>query len=287
VFQERYPDEPSELVVITTMGDRQNHPWFSLFSPKGGEQNRVPSPGKGLFVKELEEALLNGAIDLAVHSLKDLPTEQPEGLEVAAVWRREDPRDAFVGRGGQVFDRVESGRAVGTASLRRKVQLAALRPDLEYRDMKGNVDTRLTKVERGEYEGAVLALAGLRRLGLEDRVSQVFSVEQVAPAPGQGALGLEVRKDDDRTKSLVAVMNDRPTQTAVTAERACLAGLGGGCRMPLGAFGEIRNGLLRLSGVLADELGSRLVRASLEGSVDQPEELGRRLADLLLRQMRG
>jgi hydroxymethylbilane synthase len=231
---------------------------------------------KGLFTKEIEEALLEGRADLAVHSLKDLPTELPEGLVLAAVPEREDPRDAMVG--ARLSD-LPAGATVGTSSLRRAAQLRRLRPDLAVESIRGNIDTRLRKLEEGRYQAIVLAAAGLRRLGWGGRIAEVFPPEIMCPAVGQGALAIEttpVRRE------AVGALDDLPTRSAVTAERAVLASLGGGCQVPIGAHAELVNGRLRIQAVVASADGADLVRAELEGSPDDAEAVGRELGAALL-----
>jgi len=234
--------------------------------------------GKGLFTKEIEEALLSGEIDLAVHSMKDLPTAMPEGLRIAAVPPREDPRDALAGR--TLRDLRPSAR-VGTGSLRRAAQLRALRPDLEIEPVRGNLDTRLRKLDEGRCDALVVASAGLLRLGLETRIAEVLDVEVVCPAAGQGALAVETRSHG-ASAECCRTLDDAAARAAVTAERAALAALGGGCQAPVGVHAWIASGMLRITGVVAAEDGSRLVRRSAEGSPADAGSLGRRLGDALL-----
>lgn len=238
----------------------------------------VQSGGKGLFTKEIEEALLAGSIDLAVHSLKDLPTEMPRGLTIAAIPAREDPRDVLVGcRLGDLPQRAR----VGTSSGRRGAQLRALRPDVRVEPIRGNVDTRLRKLREGQYDAILLAAAGLRRLGLGDQIAEILSAEQICPAPGQGALALETRENDE-ARRICAELDDEPCRQAVTCERAILAALGGGCQLPVGAYAEIVEKTLRLSAVVVSPDGSRRLQAEVEGACNRPEELGRAAAADLL-----
>jgi hydroxymethylbilane synthase len=262
----------AERVIVRTTGDR------ILDAPlsKIGD--------KGLFTKELEERLLDGTIDLAVHSLKDLPTEVPEGLALGAVLEREDPRDALVGRAGRTLRELPSGACVGTSSLRRRAQLLALRPDLDVRDLRGNVETRLGKIERGDYAAAVMARAGLMRLGLESAIAEVLDPEDVLPAVGQGAIAVEVRGDDGE-RGWLRVLDDPDTHLATLAERALLARLEGGCQVPIGALATWRGRELRLSGLVADLGGTRVVRGSELRHVETARdagETGERLAERLL-----
>jgi len=260
-----------ELEIIRTTGDaRLDKPL-----PEIG--------GKGLFTEELDQALLDGRVDLAVHSLKDLPTELPEGLCLAATPLRVDPRDVLVGPRDErtTLTSLEKGAVVGTSSLRRGALLKAFRGDVEPRNIRGNVDTRLSKVDDGQYDAVILAGAGLIRLGLDHRASEWLERTAWLPAPGQGALGIVTRADDTATRSLVEELNDAPTRSAVRAERALLASLGGGCQVPLGALGVQYEGGLRLWGVVASTDGTRVVRGDATGLAEEPVELGVRLADLL------
>ena len=237
---------------------------------------------KGLFTKEIEEALLAGRVDLAVHSLKDLPTELPAGLRLGAVPRREDPRDVLVSRDGRRLAELPAGTRVGTSSLRRSAQLRHARPDLELEPVRGNLDTRLRKLEEGQFAALVLAAAGLRRLGWEARITEYLEPEVVCPAIGQGALGIEARAADAATLDALARLDDRAARLETAAERALLAGLGGGCQVPFGGSARLQpDGRLLLGGVVASLDGHRLFRASGEGT--DPEELGTRLAHQLLR----
>jgi hydroxymethylbilane synthase len=238
--------------------------------------------GQGVFVRALEESLLAGEIDLAVHSLKDMPTELPPGLKLAAVLSREDARDILVSRAGLSLDSLPKGAVVGTGSLRRRAQLLCYRPDLTVRDIRGNVDTRLRKLQDGEYDAVVLAAAGLLRLGRGQLITQYLPMEVMLPAVGQGALAIEVREDDRAVTRRIEPLNDSATECAVRAERGFLAALGGGCAVPVAAYGEVDRGRIRLTGVVADPTGARCIRGSLTGSASQPEALGRRLAERLL-----
>jgi hydroxymethylbilane synthase len=233
-----------------------------------------------LFTKEIEEALLAGTIDVAVHSLKDLPVEITEGLAIAAVPEREDPRDAMV---GSPLDEVRRGGRVGTSSGRRAAQLYMLRPDLDIQAIRGNVDTRLRKLKESVYDAIVLAAAGLRRLGLADQIAELFSPERMCPAPGQGALAIQTRASGP-ARSICAALNDEHTEQAVRCERTVLAGLGGGCQLPVGVFAKPEGDSLRAIGVVISRGGSRVLRGEQTGRRDLPEELGRALAaDLVAR----
>jgi hydroxymethylbilane synthase len=240
--------------------------------------------GTGLFTLELERELRNGEIDLAVHSLKDLPTEGAADIVIAAICLREDARDCLVARDGSTLAQLSRGAVVGTSSLRREAQLRALRPDLEIRSIRGNVDTRVDKVRRGEYDATVLAAAGMKRLELGEAVTEWLDPETMLPAPGQGALAVQCRVDDERTRGLVTAVDDAGTRAATTAERAFLSGLGGGCAAPVGAHAEISStsdevaqGMIfvGMDALVASRDGREIVRASGSG---EPEELGARLA---------
>ena len=233
---------------------------------------------KGLFTKEIEEALLDGRIDLAVHSLKDLPTEVPEGLVIAAIPEREDPRDAMV---GVPLKNVTAGARVGTSSLRRAAQLRVMRKDLKIESLRGNLDTRLRKLDEGQYEAIVLAAAGLTRLGWAYRIAEILSPDMMCPAVGQGALAVETRVDGP-ARDICSVLDHPATRVAFTAERAILASLGGGCQVPVGAHARVSGERLHLIAVVIAPDGERVVRKSDEGSEADAEELGRRLGAALL-----
>jgi hydroxymethylbilane synthase len=254
---------------------------------------------KGMFTKEIEEALAAGRVDLAVHSLKDLPTELPEGFEIAAITKREDPRDAFCSRKYSKAEDLPQGARVGTSSLRRQAQLKAIRPDLEIHPLRGNVDTRLRKLEQGEYDAIILASAGLRRLGKTELIRQIIPAEIMCPAAGQGALGIEIRQGDENIRELLKFLDDPAARAATTCERTLLNSLGGGCQVPIGAFAEVRaatspvlakparsgapdaEGLqLHLESIVADPDGSKVLRDSRDG--DDPEKLGNEAGAALL-----
>jgi len=240
--------------------------------------------GKGLFVKEIEDALLQGGIDLAVHSMKDVPTVLPDGLEILCVPEREDPRDALVSRDGKSLDLLPEGARVGTSSLRRQAQLLHHRSDLKIQVLRGNLDTRLRKLRAGEFDAIVLAAAGLKRMGWMEQITEYLPAEVSLPAIGQGALGLEGRRDDGFVRDLVAALEHPPTRAAVTAERALLERLQGGCQVPIAAHATLAGERLRLEGLIASVDGRRLVRNQVEGLVAQARELGLRLAEQLLDQ---
>jgi hydroxymethylbilane synthase len=259
-----------EIVIVKTSGDR--HPQ-APFSEIGG---------KGVFVKELEEALLDERIDLAVHSVKDIPTDVPSRLCFPAVCRRDDVRDCLVAGKGETLGSLRQGARIGTSSLRRQSQLRRLRPDLDLRDLRGNVDTRLRKVASGEYAGVVLAKAGLDRLGLSSRISEVLSSEVCMPAVGQGAIAVEARVRDAELGEALAPLDDQETRQSIVAERALLGALEGGCQVPLGAWARFERGELLMEAVVCSPDGSACVRQRATGPADQPRELGQRLARLLV-----
>lgn len=260
----------SEVVIIKTSGDRiQNAPVGQIGL-------------KGVFIKELEDALLEGKVDLAVHSMKDVPTEIPAGLNFPAICERQDPRDAVVSRSGAGLRSLPAGARVGTSSVRRQAQLRRLRPDLSYRELRGNVDTRIRKLEGGEYDAIVLAKAGLDRLGLSARISEVISTEDCLPAVGQGAVGIEARTADERVAAAVSALDHPATRTALAAERALLAFLEGGCQVPLGALAQVSGSAISLEGCVVAPDGSELVRERLEGPAAEPELIGRRLGQALI-----
>jgi hydroxymethylbilane synthase len=239
--------------------------------------------GKGLFVKELEVALEEGRADLAVHSLKDVPMDMPEGFALACVMEREDPRDAWVSPHFATLQDLPQGAVVGTSSLRRTVLLRALRPDLQIEPLRGNLDTRLRKLDEGQYAGIVLAAAGLKRLGLADRIRHIFSTAEMLPAAGQGALGIEIRSARDDVRSVLAPLADNTTWMAVAAERAVSRAMGGSCSMPLAAHATLDQGRLHIEAAWGnpDDLHAPLIRASSEGSaadVAQAEQLGLQVA---------
>ena len=262
-LKEKYSDLETEVKKIVTAGDRD----------RITQLDRI---GVDVFVKELEDALLNGKIDLAVHSLKDVPTEIPQGLSLIAVTARDDPRDILAAK-AKLAD-LPAGSRIGTGSLRRTIQLAGLRPDLETCSIRGNVDTRLRKVTSGEVDGVILAAAALSRLGWQDRITQYLPLESFLPAAGQGALVIEGRSDDKDVAAMVLSVNHLPTWQCVTAERTFLKELGGGCRAPIAALAVIEGNKLRLEGMVAGIHGNRMLRDSVTGDAVSAAALGRNLA---------
>ena len=236
---------------------------------------------KGMFTKEIEEALVENQVDLAVHSLKDLPTELAADFEIAAIPIREDARDVFCSAKFASIDALPQGADVGTSSLRRQAQLKAIRADLQIHPLRGNVDTRLRKLESGDYDAIILAAAGLNRLGKTQLVRQVIAVDVMTPAAGQGALAIEIRRGDGATRSLLAFLEDASARATTTCERALLNKLGGGCQVPIGAFAEIEGRRIRLNALVADPDGSKVLRETREG--DDPARLGEEVGEILLR----
>ena len=238
--------------------------------------------GKGLFVKELETALLDGRADIAVHSMKDVPVDFPEGLGLQVICEREDPRDAFVSNSYKSISELPQGAVVGTSSLRRQCQIRASRPDLIIKDLRGNVGTRLAKLDSGDYDAIILAAAGLIRLKLEQRIASFISAEESLPANGQGAVGIECRTNDERVKSLLAPLEHLETRYRVLAERAMNTRLEGGCQVPIGAYAEIVGDTLTLRGLVGNPDGSQVITGQVAGDKTQAIELGQALANDLL-----
>ena len=258
-----------ELEIIKTTGDKIT----DVALAKVGT--------KGMFTKEIEEALLENRIDLAVHSLKDLPTELASDFEIAAITARENPRDVFCSVKFASIEELPQHANVGTSSLRRQAQLRALRPDLQMHPLRGNVDTRLRKLESGDYDAIILAAAGLNRLGKIQRIRQQIPIEVMTPAAGQGALAIQIRNGDSATRAVSAFLDDDASRATTTCERALLSKLGGGCQVPIGAFAEIKEGRLRLSALVAHPDGTKVLRETREG--DDPIRLGEEVGEILLR----
>jgi len=261
-----------ELLEMTTQGDK------ILDSPLA----RIG--GKGLFVKELEQGLLTGQADIAVHSMKDVPAELPAGLHLPVIMSRENPFDAFVSNHTTHFAQLPLGAIVGTSSLRRQTQLLSLRPDLQIRNLRGNVGTRLRKLDSGEFDAIILAAAGLRRLGLTDRIQEILKPHTMLPAIGQGAIGIECRQDDTDTHLLISILNNFITQRRVQAERAFNHTLAGSCQVPIGGFAELTERGLLLRGLVGDVTGQHVIRGHIEGTIEQAETMGEQLAQQLLAQ---
>lgn len=271
-LQQLHPGLTVSLVPITTKGDKI----LDVPLAKVG--------GKGLFVKELEEALYDGSVDLAVHSMKDVPSVLPPGLILPCIPPREDPRDALVTPDGRGFAQLPQGARIGTSALRRQAQLLHQRPDLTIVSLRGNVETRLRKMEEEQLDGIVLAAAGLKRLELAERISAYLPTDLSLPAIGQGALGLECRQGDERTLALIAPLHHADTAVAVTAERAFLRRLNGGCQVPLAAHATVMGDRVNMVGLVAEVDGSRLLKDTLDAPVSEAETAGRQLAESLLSQ---
>ncbi|MFY3758037.1 hydroxymethylbilane synthase, partial [Escherichia coli] len=269
-LMDSHPGLRVELVPMVTRGD------IILDTPL------AKVGGKGLFVKELELALLEGRADIAVHSMKDVPVEFPQGLGLVTICERDDPRDAFVSNRFESLDQLPQGSVVGTSSLRRQCQLRQRRPDLIVRDLRGNVGTRLSKLDNGEYDAIILAVAGLKRLGLEQRIRGAMSPEESLPAVGQGAVGIECRLDDEVTRTLLAPLNDEATALRVSAERAMNTRLEGGCQVPIGSYAELDGDTLWLRALVGAPDGSQMVRGERRGPAAQAQQMGVSLAEELL-----
>ena len=259
-----------EIQIIKTTGDKMT------------EVPLAQVGTKGMFIKEIEEALVAKHVDLAVHSLKDVPTELQSDFEMAAVLKREDARDAFVSQRFASLSELPKGATVGTSSLRRSAQLRALRPDLNILSLRGNVDTRLRKLEAGDYDAIILAAAGLNRLGLTEMVREILAVETMCPAAGQGALAIEIRAGDGETRRHLAFLDDAAARSTTQCERAALNALGGGCQVPIGAYAEITGGKLHLTAIVARQDGREILREQQHGTVSAAEELGASVGKALL-----
>tara|TARA_R110002074_G_scaffold145034_2_gene293475 strand:+ start:109108 stop:110040 length:933 start_codon:yes stop_codon:yes gene_type:complete len=265
-----HPELKIELVKMVTKGDK------ILDTPL------AKIGGKGLFVKELEQGMLNDEADIAVHSMKDVPAQLPKGLKISAILCREDPRDAFVSNNFDSIEQLPNGAVVGTSSLRRQSQLLDMRPDLQIKFLRGNVNTRLKKLDDGEYDAIILAAAGLIRIGLEKRIKTAIPVSTMLAAVGQGAIGIECRSDDQATQALIACLHDVPTATRVSAERAMNFTLKGGCQAPIAGYASIKGDMLRLSGLVAEPDGSLVIKEQLEGRIEDAEKIGTTVANRLL-----
>lgn len=270
-LEKKYPQLKVELKLMTTKGDK------ILDAPL------AKIGGKGLFTKELEEAMLAGDIDIAVHSLKDMPTVLPEGLAITAITKRFDAGDAMVSLRYNSFKELPLGAKVGTSSLRRKAQLLHARPDLNIVDLRGNVNTRLKKLEEENFDAIILAVAGLKRLGFGDKITEILPRAMILPAVGQGALAIESRADDNELKEMLAFLHDEPTNQAATAERAFLGRIEGGCQVPVGVFAQANDNKLTVEAVIAALDGKTIYRDKIAGDQSQAKRLGIKLADTLLK----
>lgn len=275
-LQKKYPETEIVLIKIKTTGDKM----LDVSLSKIG--------GKGLFVKEIEEALLQHKIDIAVHSMKDVPTELPEGLHLGAICKREDPRDALITKIQsprfkiQKFKDLPHGAIIGTSSLRRSCQLMHIRPDFKIVLLRGNLDTRIRKLDEGEFDAIIVAVAGLKRLGLSQRITEILQPDISLPAIGQGAIGIECRVKDESINSMVGSLNHFETSISVKAERAFLKRLGGGCQVPIAAYAKIRQGRIIMDGLVGSIKGERIIKGHIEGVPDDAEKLGINLAEDLL-----
>jgi hydroxymethylbilane synthase len=267
-----HPDLRVTLIKIKTTGDKiQDAPLAKI-------------GGKGLFVKEIEEALLKKRTDLAVHSIKDVPTEFPEGLHLSVITKREDPRDVLISKDGKPLKDLPKGAKIGTSSLRRQAQLLHFRSDFELIPLRGNLDTRLKKLKSMNLDAIVLALAGVKRLGFDEKITEIIPPEVSLPAIGQGALGIETRMADQEVESQIRLLNDRDSSIAINAERAFLKKLEGGCQVPIAAFARIVDTTLHIDGLVGTIDGKRLIRHHVEGPIERAESLGVELAEILLGQ---
>ncbi len=269
-LEKKYPGVRVSLTKIKTTGDKI----LDVPLAKVG--------GKGLFVKEIEEAMLANEIDIAVHSMKDVPTFFPDGLHLSCITKREDPRDALLTRNKVKFNDLPKGANVGTSSLRRQAQLMSVRPDFVIHQLRGNVDTRLRKLKEGQYDAIILAAAGVKRLGLAENVTEYIDPRISLPAIGQGALGVECRVDDRELNDMISFFNHADTRVCVTGERALLRRLEGGCQVPIACYGEMKNGTLLLTGLVASVDGRQIIKDVIEGAPEQAEKLGVTLAETLL-----
>lgn len=269
-LRDKYPGLTVELVKMTTKGDRILDAPLSKIG------------GKGLFTKALETAMLEQQTDIAVHSLKDMPALVPEGLTIACITKRYDAGDAFVSNKYDRFDQLPAGAVVGTSSLRRRAQLLAMRPDLAIRDLRGNVNSRLAKLDGGEYDALILACAGLKRLGFGGRIKEVISRENLLPAVGQGALAIEARAEDKEILELIGFLDHEDTRAAASLERAFLARVEGGCQVPVGVYAQVKEAVIEAEAVIASLDGAKVFRGKITGGLEEAASLGRQLAESLL-----
>lgn len=261
-----------ELIPMMTQGD------IILDSPL------AKIGGKGLFVKQLEQAILTNQADIAVHSIKDIPAQFPEGLTLATICQRDDVRDAFISNHYSNLDELPNGAIVGTSSLRRQCQLRANYPHLQIKDLRGNVGTRLAKLDNQEYDAIILASVGLKRLDLQDRIKQYIDINSILPAVGQGAIGIETRANDKSLLDILSVLDDKNSRICIQAERAMNKALQGGCQVPIACYSQLNNDILSLQGLVGSIDGSKIIKATVEGSINDPEKLGQTLAEHLLEQ---
>lgn len=267
-----HPNLTVELIPMVTKGD------VLLDSPLS------KIGGKGLFVKQLEQAILNNEADIAVHSIKDIPAAFPEGLTLATICKRDDVRDSFISNKYSNIDELPNGAIIGTSSLRRQCQLRAKYPHLQIKDLRGNVGTRLAKLDNQQYDAIILASAGLKRLALEDRIKQYIDTNLILPAVGQGAIGIETRSDDKQILEILSVLDDKHSRVCIEAERAMNKALQGGCQVPIACYSQLNNNILSLQGLVGRIDGSKIIKGTLEGSITEAEKLGQELAKRLLDQ---
>lgn len=269
-IEKKFPGTMVTLEIIKTKGDRILDVPLAMVG------------GKGLFVKEIEDALLEKRVDIAVHSMKDMPAEIPEGLCIAAIPERENPLDVLVSKNGLKINELPKGAKIGTSSLRRMSQISAIRPDFEIVSLRGNLDTRIKKLEAGEFDAIILAAAGVHRLGLSSKITQYIDSEIMLPASGQGALCIETRVNDPKTSAIVKSLDHATTAVAVIAERAFLHRLEGGCQVPIAAHAKVNGDFVEMEGLVADISGRTVFRSAVSGKTDDAADLGRRLAEILL-----
>lgn len=269
---EAHPGIEIEIIGMTTQGDRDKRSPLSKIG------------GKGVFVKELEQALLVEDADIAVHSMKDVPSALPDGLSIKAICKRADPRDAFVSTQYKRIEEIPAGGRIGSSSLRRRLQLKTRFPDLEYLELRGNVGTRIGKLDAGEFDGIILAAAGLGRLGLQMRISELISTEHCIPSAGQGAVGIESRVEDTRVNDLLRAINHSPTEFCVSCERLITAGLGATCNLPIAAFAELEGDSIHLSSFVSDNVGKKVLNVRLSGPASEGRQLAEQVASELLAQ---
>src|SRR3990167_8791042 len=267
-----HPSLSIELLGITTQADKHLDVTLTTIG------------GKGLFVKELEEALLAGRADIAVHSMKDVPMELPSGLCLPVISERQNARDVFLSKQYASLAQLPRGARLGTASLRRQAQVCAIRPDIELRDLRGNIHTRINRLDQGDFDAIILASAGIKRMELEGRIRSYFSVAEMLPAAGQGALGIECREEDEHVKAMIAPLNHAITHICVLAERSLCRRLGGGCQLPVASYAEIHHDVLILHGLVASRDGLHILRAQQQGTSAHAESIGIRVAEVLLQQ---
>lgn len=264
------PDYTFKIIDIKTKGDKI----LDVALSKIGD--------KGLFTRELDDALLNGAIDLAVHSMKDIPTALPDGTMIGAICKRADPRDVVISRSGLLLNELPKGAKVGTSSLRRTAQLLNYRPDFKVCDLRGNIDSRLSKLEIEKFDAIILAAAGILRMEWENRITEYISTDICLPAVGQGALGVEIRENDEKIFNIVQKLNHPQSEATINAERAMLKALEGGCQIPIGALGNVNNDTLQLQGVIASPDGKQVLKAQVDGDIEDAVLIGERLANILI-----